>query len=189
MHQQHVVVDLLFQYSIMLNRIILFNFLIFILPVSFSLNLSELVPTYLFNGNNGPNSGADPNMPVKPLINPHRNTTKYKDNTWYCNGEESSENINVANNIFCQKNTTIDNRNVILESSNVNDIRGKVVDNSVGNAGQVMVKSYSNQQTMQDQQVRNTINRAQNSFSVPLQPNDDVKLNIGQQQIQLNIKY
>lgn len=147
--------------------------------------MSDFVPDNLV-GNNNADSGADTTVPVKPLVNNTRNTTQNNDNSWYCH---SSSDASISNNVFCNKGTNTTDKSVVFESSGTNKVEDKMVDNSVGANGNNISQPSANQQTLQDQQVRNAINKTQNGFSVPLQPSDDVKLNINQQQIQFNIQY
>lgn len=139
---------------------------------AYTLALSDFVPNFLV-----PDKESSNNQPVKPLIDLKRNASGP---SWYCNRMK-----NAANNIFCNKN---DSSGAVAKIINDNGSRDQtaVVDNSAsGNYAQ----SNSNLAALQDQKTMDYNLRQPSNFSVPIQPTKDVNVNVGQQQIEINIKY
>lgn len=153
-----------------------------------ALGLADFVPGFLVPANVSESSGADDTLPVKPLVDAKRNSSET--DSWYCAHNKQQS----VGNVFCNKNNSsaVAGRVLTYESSPQGDTN-QVVDSSVVRAGEglkpVGPSTTSNQFTLQDQQLKNAFDKTQNNFSVPIQPSNDVKMNINQQQIQFNIQY
>ena len=153
-----------------------------------ALGLADFVPGFLVPANVNESSGADESLPVKPLVDAKRNSSET--DSWYCAHNKQQS----VGNVFCNKNSSsgVAGRVLTYESSPQGDTN-QMVDNSVVKAGGVPKSigpnTSSNQFTLQDQQLKNAFDKTQNNFSVPIQPSNDVKMNINQQQIQFNIQY
>ncbi len=153
-----------------------------------ALGLADFVPGFLVPANVSESSGADDSLPVQPLVDVKRNSSET--DSWYCAHNKQKS----VGNVFCNKNNSSDvvGKALTYESSPQGDTN-QVVDNSVVKAGGIPKpigpSTTSNQFTLQDQQLKNAFDKTQNNFSVPIQPSNDVKMNINQQQIQFNIQY
>ena len=144
-----------------------------------ALGMDDFVPAFLMPS--GDANTQTESIPVKPLVDIPRNSSATK--SWYCN-----RNPNSAGNVFCNKNTASTAiKSYTYESSATGD-KTKVVDNSVTGTkfGQ---NTAANQETLQNQDLKNTLQKNQGGFMVPIAPSDNMNMNINQQQIQFNIKY
>lgn len=154
-------------------------FALFSINNSYTLGLADFVPGFLVPSDISESSGADETLPVKPLVEAKRNSSQT--NSWYCTRSQS-------NNVFCNKNTNLAVAHVLTYESNPNADNNKVVDNSVSGT-KLNLGTNSNQNTLQDQQLKDALEKNQNNFSVPIQPSNDVKMKINAQQVQFNIQY
>ena len=147
--------------------------LIFCIHQSIAVNMSNFVPSFL---QPGVKENSDSTAPAKPLGEVKSNTESTP-NT-YCNRDDS-------NNIFCNQNKSdIPNRQSINYNNDKNSDKTKVVDMTSTSA-----KTSSNQTALQDQHTRDALQQQQNNLSVPIKPSKNVDINVGQQQVQVKIKY
>ncbi|MBP9723078.1 MAG: hypothetical protein KBD64_08005 [Gammaproteobacteria bacterium] len=149
-----------------------------------ALGLSDFIPDYLVPAKESNESRAlMGSAPVKPLVETKRNSSATK--SWYCN-----RNQNNAGNVFCKKND--DNQIVHSLTYNESDASGdrtNIVDNAVADKNYLGQDTSANQTTLQDKEVKDSLQKSQGGVFVPIQPSKDVNMNINQQQVQFNIKY
>lgn len=151
---------------------------IFAFANCFALQMSDYVPNFLL-----PSDGTTESVqiPVRALVDTKRNSSSSK--SWYC--VRNQDNVG---NVFCNKTNTSDVvKSLTYESSTVGD-KTKVIDNTV-TGNKIGQNTSSNQATLQDQEVKNSLQKSQGGFMVPIAPSKDVNMNVNQQQIQFNINY
>ena len=149
----------------------------------YALGLADFVPGFLVPSNVNEAGLADDTLPVKPLVDVKRNSSQT--NSWYCARSQAG---GARSNVFCNKDSSSAVAQALTYESNPTADRNKVVDNSV-TGSKLNLNTSSNQSTLQDQQLKNAINKNQNNFLVPIQPSNDVKMKINAQQVQFNIQY
>lgn len=157
--------DLLFRFKMKLLAIIL----IFYIANSFAIEIKAAVPSFLV-----PTESIVSSASSNSLVDSKPSSTS---KSWYCNTKDSD-------NVFCGNNNPKTSSIEYESSSNQQlngDNRGELVDASQN--------TDSNQKTLQDQELRNAMEKYQGGLSLPIAPTDDVKMNINQQQLQFNIKY
>ncbi|MCC2625472.1 MAG: hypothetical protein K0R14_1345 [Burkholderiales bacterium] len=142
-----------------------------------ALGLADFVPGFIASG---PTESSDPNMPIKPLVTTKRNNSA-NHNSWYCNRTREDG----KSNVFCKDNESSTAARVITYSNSEHDDKSKVVDMSSGGT----VQSTANQSALLDQSTRNEMYKYNNNFSVPIQPSKNVNMNVGQNKLDVNIKY
>lgn len=161
-----------------------FVLLVVCIPSALALSLSDFIPDYLVPDKESEESRTSMvAAPVKPLVETKRNSSATK--TWYC-----KRNQNNVGNVFCNKND--DNQIVRSLTYNEGDASGdqtNMVDNAVANKNYRGQDTSANQQTLQNKEVKNSLQKSQGGLFVPIQPSKDVNMNVNQQQIQFNIKY
>lgn len=138
-----------------------------------ALGLADFVPGFM---SSEPKESSDPNLPVKPLVEGKRNSSA--GSTWYCNRTQ-----NGPSNVFC-KNNASDTVSRVITYGDGNGDKSKVVDISNQAA-----QTISNQTSLQDQSTKSELDKSKNNFSLPIQPSKDVNMNVGQNQVDFNIKY
>ena len=147
-------------------------FLIFLTYKSMAVNMSDSVPGFLMPGIQ---ESSESTVIAKTSVEAKRNTSG--SNTVYCNREDSD-------NIFCNKNNAnLQRRGSINYNNDKNSDKTKMVDVSTS------AKTSSNQSALQDQHTRDALQQQQNNLSLPIKPSKDVDVNVGQQQVQIKIKY
>lgn len=146
-----------------------------------ALEVNDFVPGFLMPT---PES-AELELPVKPLVDTKRNGSATT--SWYCNRNPNSTDQN--ENVFCNKNgngSTV--KNLRYESASISGDKTAVIDNTVTGV-KIGGTTSANQNTLQTPDLKNSIQKSQGGFMVPIAPNNDMNMNINQQQIQFNIKY
>ncbi len=145
-----------------------------------ALGLADFVPGFMTSA---PTESSDPDMPIKPLVTTKRNNANNTNhNSWYCNRTREDGKTNV----FCKDNESgTAAARVTTYSNNEPNDKSKVVDMSNGGT----VQSTSNQSALLDQSTRNEMYKYNNNFSVPIQPSKNVNMNVGQNKLDVNIKY
>ena len=122
---------------------------------------------------------------VKPLVEVKRNSSS--STSWYCN-RNSTNSVNVFCNSSNQSNDML-----LYKDANKASVNDKTnYQTEIGNVNQPPIANQStgsNQNTLQDQETKNAMQKYQGGMSVPLVPSNEVKMNINQQQLQFNIKY
>jgi hypothetical protein len=151
--------------------------LVFCIAGSYALDVDDFVPAFLMPTK----SESSNDEPVKPLVDIKRNSSSTT--SWYCNRNHGN-----SVNVFCNKNNSSQVVYSVTYESSPNAQANKIIDDSVAGTD-VTQNTYSNQKTLQNQDVRNTLEKTQGAFALPISPSDDVKMNINQQQVQFNIKY
>lgn len=142
-----------------------------------ALGLADFVPGFITSG---PTESADPNLPIKPLVNVKRNSGA--SGTWYCNRTQNGGSGG-GNTVFCKDNA----------SDTV--ARAITYDNTTGDKSQMVditnqaAQTTANQTALIDQATKNEIDKSKNNFSLPIQPSKNVNVNVGQSQVDFNIKY
>jgi hypothetical protein len=140
-----------------------------------ALKTSDIVPGFLMPEYK---ESSDSTIPVKPLIETNRNDNN-ADASWYCNRTKEGQ-----NSVFCNKDTdNANNRESISYNNDKNSDKTSVVDIST------TAKTSSDQSALQDQHTKEALQRQQNNLSVPIKPTKNVDVNVGQQQVQIKIKY
>jgi hypothetical protein len=143
-----------------------------------ALGLADFVPGFMTSG---PTESSDPTMPIKPLVTTKRNNSA-NHNSWYCNRTKEDGKTNV----FCKDNESgTAAARVITYSNSEHGDKSKVVDMS----GSGTVQSTANQSALLDQSTKNEMYKYNNNFSVPIQPSKNVNMNVGQNKLDVNIKY
>lgn len=143
-------------------------FLFGVLLPAYSLGLADFVPGFL---QPVPVANRDESSPVKPFVDNKRSTS---DNSWYCNRVQS----NGGSSVFCRDSSG----EVVANSESV------IYSNAASTNTRQAVQPNSNQYALQSQQTRAVLSNS-NNFSVPIQPSQDVNVSVGQQQVEVNIKY
>jgi hypothetical protein len=156
--------------------------LILNLLISFShaLGTSDFVPGFMTSGTN--TETADSNLPIKPLLDTKRNNNSGE--VWFCSNEQKKSNIGVNNSVFCKSNAS----DAVARSATYNDSsnadKSKMVD--VTNK---ITQPTANQSSLLDQSTKNELDRYKNGFNLPIQTGENVKMTVGQNQIDFKIKY
>lgn len=134
-----------------------------------AVEISEYIPEFLKS-----EASADRNesVAIKPFV---ENKRAVRDNSWYCRRVGGGG----GGSVFCKNNSSQPFGAGLVEESSL-PVKSTAVPSSV--------QPNSNQYTLQSQQTRNVINNT-NNFSVPIHPNDDVNITVGQQQLEFNMKY
>ena len=133
-----------------------------------ALGVDDFVPSFLLPSTESKVDAQAESIPVKPLVVVPRNSSTSK--SWYCNR-------NQGGNVFCNKSTTAAVVKSYTYESNSSGDKTKVVDNSVTgiNFGK---NTAANQETLQNQDLKNTLQKNQGGFMVPIAPTDKMNMNI-----------
>ena len=147
-----------------------------------ALSLSEFVPSFLQSSESTEYDNRD--EVVKPFISVKRNASG--SSSWYCTRMQNS-----VSNVFCEKESSSIARKIVYGNhSNGNTV---AVDSSSTSNSAITQNMNERTATFQDPKVTNMLlkeqDQIQNSALIPLQPSENVKMNINAQQIQFNIKY
>lgn len=174
-------------------------FMLFVMFVSkaFSISMNDFVPDFLDPSNHKTESSIDPQIAFS-LPSDTQKRSASADSAWYCNRKqnvfcnrkkESSEMAaaaesagvggnGIANDVYTGANSSYFNRNS-------NNYDQNAVNNfNITNSNQAAMQVYSpklNNSSMEDQ--------LRNNVTVPVQAGKNTNVNIGQQQIEFNIKY
>lgn len=149
----------------------------FLVGHSYALGVADFVPGFMTAA---PTENADPNLPVKPLVNSKRNASA--GSSWYCNRAQNDS--NGGNSVFCKGNASDTVARVITYESTDSADKSKVVD--ITNQA---AQTTANQNALLDQSTKNELDKSKNNFSLPIQPSKNVNMNVGQNQVDFNIKY
>lgn len=143
----------------------------------YALGVSDFVPGFMTSA---PSESADPNLPIKPLVDSKRKTSA--SNTWYCNRAQGEG--HGGNSVFCKNHVNDTVARVITYGTNNNGDRSQVVD--ITNQA---AQTSANQNALLDQSTKHELDKSKNNFSLPIQPSKNVNVNVGQSQVDFNIKY
>lgn len=139
-----------------------------------ALGLADFVPGFITSG---PTESSDPNLPIKPLVTTKRNNGAH--GSWYCNRTQSKSNV------FCKDTESATAAHVITYDNSDHEDKSRVVDVVPDGT----VQTTANQTALLDQSTRNEIYKYNNNFSLPIQPSKNVNMNVGQNKLDVNIKY
>lgn len=140
-----------------------------------ALGVADFVPGFMTSG---PTESSDSTLPIKPLVITKRNNSASR--SWYCNRTQNDG----KSNVFCKDSESSSTARVITYANGDHDDKTKVVDMTNGAA-----QSTANQTALLDQSTRNEIYKYNNNFSLPIQPSKNVNMNVGQNKLDVNIKY
>jgi hypothetical protein len=160
----------------MMRNIIRVCFFYLLIINTWALGLADFVPGFI---EPKATESSDPNLPIKPLVNSKRNSSSGSGGSWYCNRTQGD----VSNNVFCNNEVDTNGR-VITYGNNANADKSKVVDITSNPA-----QTTANQSALLDQSTKNELDKSKNNFSLPIQPSKDVNMNVGQNQLDVTIKY
>lgn len=119
------------------------------------------------------------------------------------NNNETTNNVNNNNSLLINGNSTDYCNNGQLMSSSSVFCTNKQESYNFGGDGTISADNSSvlvpknqaiptpsaNQDALQDQGLKNAMNKYKSNYSLSLQPNDNVKMDVGINQLELNIKY
>jgi len=147
-----------------------------------ALSLSEFVPSFLQRSESKEYDARD--AAVKPFVSVKRNTSS--GSSWYCTRMQNS-----VSNVFCEHESANVAKKIVY--GNHNNDNTVVVDSSNTSNSAITQNMNERTATFQDPKVTNMLlkdqDQIQNSALIPLQPSENVKMNVNAQQIQFNIKY
>ena len=159
--------------------------LLFVLEIlyfsqSFSLGLADFVPSFLTtkqNVNQAKSIAINNNESSNVQLAVNTNASS---NVAYC---DNLKNRGFHSSVFCAQNESQNRLNVAPLNSN-NATSANVISNDTS-----VPQTTVNQSTLQDQELKNAMSRYNSTYMLSIQPQNDVKMNVGVNQLQLNIKY
>lgn len=144
-----------------------------------ALSLSDFVPSFLDSSNKNLESSSE----VKPFVDVKRNASS--SSPWYCTRMQNN-----VSNVFCDKESLSVAKAVVYGNKSDNT---KMVDNAVTTSETLNQNMNQRVSTFQDPKVTNLLLRdqdqIQNSALIPIQPSENVHMDVNAQQVQFNIKY
>ncbi len=167
-------------------RFVLFLTMLLTVNCSMALALADFVPKFLLvKSNSSTQTNNATNTQTNNATNTYNNdfTTNAVSGTNYCdNGQYMS-----SSSVFCnnKKESYLFGGDIpgISSSSSVSS------DTNSSNVAPKTPTSSANQNALQGQELKNAMNKYKSNYNWSIEPSENVKMNVGINQLQLNIKY